>query len=69
LANKICVEDYITMPFTVGQSVNVQEGGSTLSGTIIRIKAMGITDSVVVKFADNSQKAFFGSSVDKITAV
>ena len=56
------------MSFSVGQAVNVQEGGNTLSGTILRIGAMGLSDSVIVKFSDNSQKAYFGGQVDKITA-
>ena len=47
------------MSFSVGQAVNVQEGGNTLSGTILRIGAMGLSDSVIVKFSDNSQKSLF----------
>ena len=46
------------MAFTVGQAVQV--GG--VSGTVVRLNPLGARNSVVVKFANGSQKAYMGAS-------
>jgi len=66
LKNKI--ERLNIMAFTVGQSVNITEGGVTTSATVVRVKPLGSANSVIVKFADNSQKGYFGSEYSKVAA-
>ena len=56
------------MAFTIGQAVTVLENNVSKSGSILRINPLGSKDSYVVKFDDNSQKAFFGREVSKISA-
>ena len=56
------------MVFTIGQAVTVTENSVSRSGTILRLNPLGSKDSYVVRFSDNSQKAFFGNETSKITA-
>ena len=56
------------MVFTAGQSVNVNVNGVQQSGTILRVNPLGSKDAYVVKFSDNSQVAYFGANVSKISA-
>ena len=56
------------MVFTIGQAVTVTENSVSRSGTILRLNPLGSKDSYVVRFSDNSQKAFFGNEASKIAA-